>query len=315
MGMTVKKAADTSTSTRFLSNKGKIVGLPMGASISTTRLVNGQVLLDGTPIASPSSGIFEACKFAKCLAGTTATSVKVATVGNQFKVGDIVTSKLNGKAYAITVISSSNGVDTMTIGTAIDAPLSNGGFIYEAAAQANGPVDSTFNIAYDNDTCSGLTADATSDALTVESGKLGEVATIVGTIGAAGVGNASVTVTSALLADAEVVSVAVANNDTNLIVAEKMRAALMANAVIAAKFNVVGYNDKVGLVTSEDYTATGSTLKYPAPYAITGTNVLVDAASNLTVDAWVIAAVKAGTIGPLLLDALKANYRFISELY
>lgn len=315
MGMTVKKAADTSTSTRFVSNKGKIADLPMGVSISVTRLVAGQVLLDGTPIASPSSGVFEACKFAKCLTGTTTTSVKVATVGNQFKVGDIVCSKLNGKAYAITVIASSNGVDTMTIGTAIDAPLSNGGFIYEAAAEAAGPVDATFNIAYDNDTCSGLTADATSDALTVAPGKLGEVATIVGTIGAAGAGNAKVTVTSALLAAAEEISVAVANNDTNLIVATKIRAALMANAAIAAKFIVGGFNDKVTLTTIDEYTATGSTLKYPAPYAITGTNVLVDAASNLTVDAWVIAAVKAGTIGPLLLDALRLNYRYISELY
>lgn len=198
MGMTVKKAADTSTSTRFVSNKGKIADLPMGASISVTRLVAGQVLLDGTPIASPSSGVFEACKFAKCLTGTTTTNINVATVGNQFKVGDLVTCKLLGKAYAITAITSSGGVDSMTVGTAIDAPLSNGGFIYEAAAEA-------------------------------------------------------------------------ASNT--------------------------------------------SALKYTAPYAITGTNVLVDAASNLTVDAWVIAAVKAGTIGPLLLDALRLNYRYISELY
>lgn len=195
--MTVKKTADTVVGTRFVSNKGKVADIPMGVSIITTDvLVNGSVLLDGTPVTAPTSGKRNICKFAKCLVGTTTTSIKVATVGNQFKVGDQVMSKVGGKAYAITVIASASGVDTMTVGTAIDAPLSNGGFIYEAAAEA---------------------ADTT------------------------------------------------------------------------------------------------SALKY-SPVAITGTNIAVDVTSNLTVDAWAIAAVKRGEIGPVLLAALVANYAYISEI-
>jgi hypothetical protein len=197
MGMTVKKSSDSLTPTVWLSGKGKIADVPMGASVSVTALVDGSVLLDGSVLNAASSGVRTVAKYAKCLTGTTTTSVKVATLGNQFKVGDLVTCKLLGKAYAITVIASASGVDTMTIGTAIDAPLSNGSFIYEAAAEA-------------------------------------------------------------------------ASNT--------------------------------------------SALKDTAPEAITGTNVLVDSASNLTVDAWVIATVKAGMIGPLLLDALVANQKLIVEI-
>lgn len=197
MGMTVKKSSDSLTPTVWINGKGKIADIPMGVSVSVTALVAGSVLLDGSVLNAASSGVRTVAKYAKCLTGTTTTSVKVATLGNQFKVGDIVTCKLLGKAYAITAISSSAGVDTMTIGTAIDAPLSNGGFIYEAAAEA-------------------------------------------------------------------------ASNT--------------------------------------------SALKDTAPEAITGTNMLVDSASNLTVDAWVIATVKAGMIGPLLLDALVANQKLIVEV-
>lgn len=197
MGMTVKKASDSLVPSVWINGKGKIADIPMGVSVSVTNLVAGATLLDGSVLGAASSGVRTVCKYAKCLTGTTTTSIKVATLGNQFKVGDIITCKLLGKAYAITAISSSGGVDTMTVGTAIDAPLSNGGFIYEAAAEAA----------------------------------------------------------------------------TNT-----------------------------------------SALKDTAPEAITGTNMQVDSASNLTVDAWVIATVKAGMIGPLLVDALVANQKVIVEV-
>lgn len=50
------------------------------------------------------------------------------------------------------------------------------------------------------------------------------------------------------------------------------------------------------------------------PYAITGTNKLVDTVSNMDMDAWVIAAVKVGTIGQELLDALLTNNKYIAEV-
>lgn len=170
----------------------------MGVSVSVVELVNGSTLLDGSVLAVPVDGICKVQKSVKALAGSTTTSIICKTDGNQFKVGDIVGSKVAGIAQTITAIVSDagTGLDTMTIDVAIDAPLSNGGFIYEMAA--------------------------------------------------------------------------VAAADT-------------------------------------------SALKY-TPYAITGTNVYVDTTTNLNVDAWVIAAVKTGSIGQELLDALMSNNKFIAEV-
>lgn len=196
MGMTVKKSADAQISSVFYSNKGKVADIPMGVSVSTAELVNGAILLDGTPVGAATSGIRKAVKMSLALAGSTSTNIKVATATNQFKVGDFLMSKVGGIAYAITVITSSAGVDTMTVGTAIDAPLSNGNYVYQAAAQAA----------------------ATTSAFLV------------------------------------------------------------------------------------------------SPVAIVGTNTLVDNTTNLTVDAWVIAAVKKSSIGADVLSALKVNNAFIAEI-
>lgn len=73
-----------------------------------------------------------------------------------------------------------------------------------------------------------------------------ETATIVGTI--TGSGNATVTVTAAGLTGSPItLSVAVLNLDTAAQVATKIRAALNANAVIAAFFTVGGAGDDVTL--------------------------------------------------------------------
>lgn len=134
--MTVKKGKDTLSVTSFISNKGKVADAPMGASVSTAELVNGSVLLDGSVLADPVSGICKVQKYAKVEAGSTTTSIKVKTAGNQFKVGDFIGSKTSGIAYAITAISSDagTGLDTITVGTAIDDP--DGGYIYQMLAEA-----------------------------------------------------------------------------------------------------------------------------------------------------------------------------------
>ena len=196
--MTVKKSADSVSTTVFFSNKSKVLDSPMGMSISGAELVNGSVLLDGSIVAEPVAGIAKILKSVKALVGSTTTSVICKTEGNQFKVGDIVGSKVAGIAYDITVIASDagTGLDTMTISAAIDAPLDNGEFIY--------------------------------------------------------------------LMDAE----AAANT---------------------------------------------SALKY-TPYGITGTNTLIDNTTNTDVDVWVIAGVKAGSIGQELLDALLSNNKMIVEV-
>lgn len=430
MGMTVKKSADTISTTVFLSNKGKVADSPMGVSVSGAELVNGSVLLDGSVVAVPAAGIAKVQKSVKTLAGSTTTSIICYTEGNQFKEGDIVGSKVGGIAQAITVIVSDSATkkDTMTIGVAIDDPLANGDFIYHMSA-VTGSTDATFNIAYDNDTCAGLTGDTTSDDIkdgpidqeteativgSIDGAQQVETATIVGLIEAAGAGNATITITSADVGGSPLaISVALANDDTAQEVAGKVRNELRATAAVTTSFDIAGEDEYVVLIrntkaandatlniASIDDTCTGltaqansadtlegsvsgagdaeliitgsdlagspltvlvavldgdtteevaekmrseldditaitdvyivggigekvsltkkdeatvSALKY-TPYGITGTNRLVDTTTNLNVDVWVIAAVKEGTIGQELLDALLSNNKLIAEV-
>jgi hypothetical protein len=198
MGMTVKKTSDVKYPTVFKSNNGKVADIPQGVSLVASNLVNGSVLLDGTAIGRASSGLSTVVKSGKILTGSTTTSIKISTKGNQFKEGDKIFSLLNGKHYAITTIvtDTATSIDTMTVGTAIDT-VTAGDFIYQNAVVADG--------------------------------------------------------------------------------------------------------------------ATGAAL-IASPVAITGTSMLVDTSSNLTVDAIVIGAVKVGSIGTVILDALKTNYSSIAQV-
>jgi phage tail sheath protein FI len=73
-------------------------------------------------------------------------------------------------------------------------------------------------------------------------------ATVVGTIGASGAGNATVIVTSAGMSGSPItLSVAVANNDSASQVATKIRAALNGNATIAARFTIGGTGANITL--------------------------------------------------------------------
>lgn len=73
-----------------------------------------------------------------------------------------------------------------------------------------------------------------------------ETATVIGTIGAAGAGNASVIVTAAgMTGSPKTILVAVANNDTAAQVAGKIRTALGSDSDVIALFTVGGATDKV----------------------------------------------------------------------
>lgn len=87
-----------------------------------------------------------------------------------------------------------------------------------------------------------------------------ETATIVGTIGAGGAGNATITVTAAGMSNSpKVVSVAVANNDTANQVATKVRAALTADPDVSAFFTVSGSNAAV-VLTAKTAAANDATM-------------------------------------------------------
>jgi hypothetical protein len=101
-----------------------------------------------------------------------------------------------------------------------------------------------------------------------------ETVTVLGTIGAAGAGNATVVTTAAGMTGSPITTaVAVANNDTPTLVAGKVRAALAGVANIAAFFTIGGSgadvvltkkdeapNDATMAITVDDGTSDGLTL-------------------------------------------------------
>jgi len=194
--------------------------IPGGASVELASLIAGNVIPQGTPLSAPSSGKRYVCKQAVCLAGSTTTVKKVATGSHNFKVGDFLCTKEGGLAYAITTITTSNGVDDITVDTAIEANAA-GTYIYQALAEA-AAVDASLNIAYAAGTSTGLTGDTTSDAVIATMPGQSTKATIAGTTTEPG--DATVTVSSDLFDD-EVVTVAIADNDTPAASAAKMRMA------------------------------------------------------------------------------------------
>ena len=91
--------------------------------MKSAELVSGSKLMEGTAIGKGSDGLYHVEKTALVVENVAAsgTSVKIAK-GSHFKVGDFVMSAVNGKAYAITAIDTTNATyDTVTIGTAIGA--------------------------------------------------------------------------------------------------------------------------------------------------------------------------------------------------
>lgn len=106
--------------------------------------------------------------------------------------------------------------------------------------------DATLNIAYDNDTCAGLTGDATSTNTTAGV--------------AHGGGNAEVVVTGAALENSPITfSVAVAAGDTAAQWAEKVRTALEANENITDAYTVSGAGESI-VLTSNSAVANDATL-------------------------------------------------------
>jgi len=94
--------------------------------------------------------------------------------------------------------------------------------------------DTTLNIAFDNDTCTGLTGDSSS---------------VNTTAGHAGTGNAAVVVTGADIQDSPItLAVAVVAGDTPALVAGKIRSNLLLNAKITAVYNIGGTNATVSLI-------------------------------------------------------------------
>jgi hypothetical protein len=285
----------------------RISDIPGGISLTVADLVAGKIVEEGTPVSAPSSGKRTLCKAAKLVPGTSTTVFTIPTALNPFKVGEFLTLGEGMAAAAIQTIVASGANDVVTLVGAINDPTGVE-WIYQAAAAATGAgtydTDATLNIAYDNDTCVGLTADAESVTNPAPAGSQGTLATVVGTITTTG--DAEVTVSSDLLAVDVVVTVAVAENDTATIVASKIRQALATDADIAPLFTVSGEGTQVILTRSGlAYTVDGSVfLNQPDAILKNAFVVPTDPMVILMQDAFVRADVIAGSLPPAYIAKL-----------
>lgn len=113
-----------------------LADIPNGVTVSTADLIPGTPLQEGTPLGKDTAGIYHAVKTAKIseAAAANAKAYKVAK-GHHFKVGDFVMFKTGAKAYAITAIDTSALThDTITVGTTLDAAVTPGTALVQAAA-------------------------------------------------------------------------------------------------------------------------------------------------------------------------------------
>lgn len=124
MGLTIKRKEDKRVVHACTHN---LADIPNGVTVKSAELVSGSILKEGTAIGKGSDGLYHVEKTALVVEAVAAsgTSVKIAK-GSHFKVGDFVMSAVNGKAYAITAIDTTNATyDIVTIGTAIGSIAKN----------------------------------------------------------------------------------------------------------------------------------------------------------------------------------------------
>lgn len=165
-------------------------------------------------------------------AGNATVTVTAAGMSNSPKAVSVALATNDTEAQVAGKIATALGLDA-DVGAFFDVTNPGGApttVVLTAKVEATN--DATMNLAYADDTCVGLAADATSDDTTAGV--------------APGAGNASVTVTAAGMAGSpKVVPVAVVDGDNANAIAGKIRTALGLDADVAAFFTVSGATDKV----------------------------------------------------------------------
>lgn len=133
--MTVKRRKDTQTPRVLMHKLADIRG---GVSVNVTEL-GGDFLPEGAVLSAPIDGICHVVKIAKLTeeASDSAVEIKVKK-GHNFKLGDFVMANVDGKAYAITAINTSEKThDTVTIGTTLGVKIEKDGFLIQAKAESS----------------------------------------------------------------------------------------------------------------------------------------------------------------------------------
>lgn len=132
--MTVQRRKDTRTPRVFMHKVADIRG---GVSVNVSEL-GGDFLNEGAVLSAPKNGICHAVKIAVLSEEATeaVTDIKV-NKGHNFKVGDFVMADEDGKAFAITSITTTEKThDTIKVRAALGVRINKGGFIIEAAAES-----------------------------------------------------------------------------------------------------------------------------------------------------------------------------------
>lgn len=124
-----------------LAFESKLEDVPGGVTVAVSDLTQA-VVKAGTPIGLDQNGLAHVVKVARLQADVTNTATAYPVLkGHNFKVGDFLTAKTLGKAYAITSINTSNpNYDTLNVGTTLGIALTaaSGATLMEASAQATG---------------------------------------------------------------------------------------------------------------------------------------------------------------------------------
>lgn len=127
--LTIKRANDTRV---VKCIQHRVADIPGGVTVSVKNLVGGANLLEGTPLAKGTDGVFVVVKTAQIVtdADASATAYEVAK-GSLFAVGDKFA--VDGNVATITAIDTSDSAkDVITVDATLGVAVSAGACAYES---------------------------------------------------------------------------------------------------------------------------------------------------------------------------------------
>lgn len=279
MSMTIQRAKDNRVVKSILH---RIADIPGGVTVSVTNL-GGTALYEGTPLLKGSNGAYDVKKTGKVITGyTSGTSLEIAK-GSHFKIGDKIADEGATMHATITAIDKTTNTDkdVVTLAAGFSAGLAEGAKIILVTVTTNaavgrgavvqGAVSATDATSFKVDKGHALSvgdhvAGTGADPMT---GKL------ITNIDRGNDGYDTITIGSAnakALADDEELKVVTALNGT----------------------------------TVKTFAVADTITKQGKAVAVVGSNMDVDATTNLFVDAWVCAVITEAN-APVYTDEIKAE--------
>lgn len=133
MGLTITKTQGAKRSRAFTHN---LADIPGGVCVAVEELTQ-TTIPEGTAVGKDENGLYHIIKVAE-IATAAASDATTYTVkkGHNYKVGDFVMLKTNGKSYAITAIATNAtdaNADDITVGTSLGVAAAEGDVLIQAA--------------------------------------------------------------------------------------------------------------------------------------------------------------------------------------